>query len=71
MQSPIYLRPAIPQAVRRRSIYEGAETGIQEDRAVTDAAKTSQQLCIHLDGKNRLVGLFDLGNDGLASDISL
>src|SRR6266851_7237761 len=50
---------------------QGAETGNQEDRAVTNDVKTSQQLSVHLDGKNRLVGLFDLGNDGLARDISL
>lgn len=50
---------------------QGAETGNQKDGAVTDAVETGQQLGVHLDGKNRLVGFLDLGNDGLARDISL
>jgi hypothetical protein len=50
---------------------EGTEARDQEDGAVSDAVKTCQQLGVHLDGKNRLFGLLNLGNDGLASDISL
>src|SRR5215469_13370720 len=50
---------------------EGTEARDQEDGAVAYPVKTSQQLSVHLDRKNRLVGLLDLGNDSLASDISL
>jgi hypothetical protein len=62
---------APPSQAEKLAWPQGAETSNQENGTVADAVKTGQQLSVHLDGKNRLIGLLDLGNDGLASDISL
>jgi len=62
---------ASPSQAEEFTRSQGAEARDQEDGAVPDAVKTCQQLGVHVHRKNRLVGLFDLGNEGLASDVSL
>src|SRR5690348_6294382 len=61
---------ASPSQAEQLARPESAEARDQEDGAVPDAVKTCQQLGVHLDGKNRLIRLLNLGNDGLAGDIS-